>query len=81
MLANLVFGEIKMSSIKIVSLSPAGLEMMQSPESFLTELGDAEDAIYGGKVYSDSRVVALSVFTTPACIASVIASNIVTNTD
>ena len=70
-----------MSSIKIDSLSPAGLEMMQSPESFLTELGDAEDTIYGGKIYSDTRYLAVSVFTTPACIASFVASNIVTNSD
>ncbi|EKU96746.1 hypothetical protein Lepto7375DRAFT_0656 [Leptolyngbya sp. PCC 7375] len=68
-----------MSSIKIDSLSPAGLEMMQNSESFLTELGDAEDTIYGGRIYSDGRVAALSVLTTPACIASFIASNIVTN--
>ncbi|NEZ57596.1 hypothetical protein [Adonisia turfae] len=67
-----------MSSIKVDSLSPAGLEMMQSSESFLTELGDADDKIYGGKIYSDSRTT-ISVISTPPCIAGFIASNIVTN--
>lgn len=59
-----------MSSIKVDSLSPVGLEMMQNSESFLTELGDVEDKIYGG---GDSRITVTVLSSSPCALGALAA--------
>ncbi|EKU96760.1 hypothetical protein Lepto7375DRAFT_0671 [Leptolyngbya sp. PCC 7375] len=67
-----------MSSIKVDSLSPAGLEMMQNSESFLTELGDVEDKIYGG---GDSRITVTIISSVPCGLGALAAVIVYTVVD